>query len=333
MRWGGGWLAGSTAVNDGNWHLLTYTDSVGVKTVYVDGIAETLSQSQFLNTDTGSKIRLGFAPTNVDGEVPTNGLLSGIAIYNTALSSAQVAAMYSAVVGNTPLPAGTDVTIASGATLDVNGMTQQIASLSGPTGSVVTLGAGQLIVSSATSTQFAGTISGNGGSLVKQGAGTLTLAGANSYTGPTSVNGGTLRVNGSISGDVAVNSGGTLQGSGTIGGVVIVASGGTLAPGNSPGVLTVGSLEFERRIANTNRVGRHEPWQSVRRDFLNGCCQPKRFPFGIADQRLFSRAKYFNIIRHSGWESLQRKILQRSIADLRCADGLGSFAVVFRWSR
>jgi autotransporter-associated beta strand protein len=96
------------------------------------------------------------------------------------------------------LPATTQVSIAAGATLDVNGMTQQIAALSGPTGSAVTLGAGQLIVNSATSTQFAGTISGAGGSLVKGGTGTLTLAGNNSYTGSTTVNGGMLRVNGSV---------------------------------------------------------------------------------------------------------------------------------------
>ena len=48
--WGGGWIAGSTPVNDGNWHLLTYTNSAGAKTIYVDGVAETLSENEFLNS-------------------------------------------------------------------------------------------------------------------------------------------------------------------------------------------------------------------------------------------------------------------------------------------
>ena len=86
-----------------------------------------------------------------------------------------------------------------------------------------------------------GNISGTGG-IIKSAAGTLLLSGVNSYGGVTSVNGGTLVVNGSISGAVAVNSTGTLQGIGTIGGLVTVNSGGILSPGNSPGTITLGSL-------------------------------------------------------------------------------------------
>jgi autotransporter-associated beta strand protein len=74
---------------------------------------------------------------------------------------------------------------------------------------------------------------GTGGSLVKVGTGTLTLSGINTYTGPTTVNAGTLAVNGSIaSSPVTVNAGAMLAGTGTVGG-------GTFAPGNSPGTMTV----------------------------------------------------------------------------------------------
>ena len=83
-------------------------------------------------------------------------------------------------------------------------------------------------------------------SLTKQDAGKWIITGANTYTGETTINGGSLIVNGSLASGsaVAVNSGGTLGGSGTIGGSVTVNSGGFLAPGNSPGVLTVGSLNL-----------------------------------------------------------------------------------------
>jgi outer membrane autotransporter protein len=75
-----------------------------------------------------------------------------------------------------------------------------------------------------------------GGSLVKTGTGILTLSGANTYTGPTTVNGGELRVNGSIVSDVTVN-GGTLGGTGQTG--AVTANGGTIAPGNSIGTMRV----------------------------------------------------------------------------------------------
>ena len=62
-------------------------------------------------------------------------------------------------------------------------------------------------------------------SLVKIGAGTQTLTGANTYSGTTTVNGGTLLVDspGSLPATaVTVNSGATLGGSGTINGPVTV---------------------------------------------------------------------------------------------------------------
>ncbi|WP_415908636.1 beta strand repeat-containing protein [Oleiharenicola sp. Vm1] len=79
--------------------------------------------------------------------------------------------------------------------------------------------------------------------LVKQGTGTFELTNANTYTGGTTVNGGTLLVNNTTgsgvgTGAVTINSGATLGGSGFVDGETTIASGGHIAPGNSPGTLT-----------------------------------------------------------------------------------------------
>jgi autotransporter-associated beta strand protein len=185
VRWAGGFFQGSTgaaAVNNNNWHQVAYANEGGNYATYVDGVAQPLSpgNSGFAVPDIGAVVRLGVSTNTVaaDGTVNFNGLLDSVQFYNQGLSALQIAALYQGrSVG--PLPITTDLTIAGGATLDVNGVTQQIASLSGPAGSAVTLGAGQLTVGSATSTQFAGTISGAGGSLIKGGTGTLTLSGNN----------------------------------------------------------------------------------------------------------------------------------------------------------
>jgi autotransporter-associated beta strand protein len=94
----------------------------------------------------------------------------------------------------------------------------------------------------------AGAISGSG-TLAKTGSGTLVLTGMNTYTGATTVSGGTLEVDGSIAASqlTTVNSGTALTGTGTVGNALI-ANGAMFAPGNGmPGTsMTIaGNLAFQ----------------------------------------------------------------------------------------
>ncbi|MDE2376784.1 autotransporter domain-containing protein [Bradyrhizobium sp.] len=80
---------------------------------------------------------------------------------------------------------------------------------------------------------------------VRVEAGRTILTANSDYTGPTTINGGILSINGSIASSslTTVNTGGTLGGNGVVGNTLI--NGGTLSPGNSIGLLAVqGGLTF-----------------------------------------------------------------------------------------
>lgn len=122
----------------------------------------------------------------------------------------------------------------SGATLT---LTNGIATAAGS--DVLLGGGGDIVVSTVK-------ITGAGG-VIKDGAGTAELSVANDYTGATTVNGGTLKVTGSLASGsaVTVNTNGTLTGSGTCSGTVRANSGGTvrtLTNSATGDTLTVGNL-------------------------------------------------------------------------------------------
>jgi hypothetical protein len=75
----------------------------------------------------------------------------------------------------------------------------------------------------------------NAGAMTFEAGSTFTVGGNNAYTQTA----GITTVNGSLNGNLVTIEGGTLKGSGTVTGDVTVGTTGTVHPGNSPGVLTV----------------------------------------------------------------------------------------------
>ncbi|MEI8309276.1 MAG: autotransporter-associated beta strand repeat-containing protein [Verrucomicrobiota bacterium] len=200
----------------------------------------------------GSTVNVGTAGTLAgNGTINGSATLTGSGVIN--LSGGTIAGTLGVTGGNwngtgsvsglVTSSSGTLV-IGSGANLTANGglnVTGGTISAGNSTSTVT----GSVSYTSGSNSTFSGIIAGSGKTVTMNStSATLTLAGANSYTGATTVTAGTLLVNGSTvaASAFSVNSGGTLGGNGTIGGSVTVNSGGFIAPGNSPGLLAVGSL-------------------------------------------------------------------------------------------
>ncbi|CAN7484158.1 autotransporter domain-containing protein [Bosea sp. LjRoot237] len=109
-------------------------------------------------------------------------------------------------------------------------------------GNVAIASGASLRFDQAVNATYAGMISGTG-SFTKAGAGLLTLTGNSSaFSGTTTIENGTLVINGSLGGTVDVLAGGRLQGSGAVSNMSVS---GTIAPGNSIGTLNIaGNVTF-----------------------------------------------------------------------------------------
>lgn len=143
---------------------------------------------------------------------------------------------------NQALGATTNAVTVNGGLLDVQTFSSTIGALTVTSGTI-TSSTGSVNASSISAQN--GTVSAvlsGSGVLTKSTSGTVTLTRANTYTGATTVNAGTLVINGSGVSAVTVNGGGVLAGSGTVNAAVTINSGGTLSPGNSPGILSTGNL-------------------------------------------------------------------------------------------
>ena len=218
VRWGGGWVAGNTSVNDGSWHFFAITDAAGTKSVYTDGTANTLTANSFINTDVGNTILIGKTADPGDGTTGFNGLIDSLSFYNTALNATQIQALAG---GGNILPGATNLQIGTGAVVDLGGINQQVASLAdyqaGNHGTILNSSTSGLSVlalnpSAGVTATFSGQILGGGSlgtiNLAMIGAGTQILAGSNTYTGSTAITTGTLQLgNGGTTGSLWASSG------------------------------------------------------------------------------------------------------------------------------
>jgi len=252
VRWAGGFLTGTATLNDGNWHHIALVDSAGAESIYVDGNVDTLSSTMRLALASGAnQTWIGGAPDTDAGAVKLSGLVDEVCMFSRALSAGEIRALYTNALTVGKLPVGSAVSVAAGATLDLAGISQAVASLADYNGSgglvtntssaPVTL---TLSINNTATLNFSGTISdasaANAISVVKSGASTQVLSGNNPYSGPTTVSNGTLVVNGAIGTNAVYLRLGTLAGNGAISGPVTIYAGGTLSPGsNAVGALTI----------------------------------------------------------------------------------------------
>ena len=144
--------------------------------------------------------------------------------------------------------------------VDLNGFNQSLTGISdnsgtgtiqnnGATVSTLTLGAGATNDFSSSSVIADGTGPIN---LIKEGPASQTLNAVHAYTGLTTINGGTLKVGGSLANTpVTVNNTGKLTGTGTVGGPLVVNAGGTLEPGASAALNELLTVNSTAHLAGT----------------------------------------------------------------------------------
>jgi len=168
------------------------------------------------------------------------------------LNSTAAVVLHNTVTTQLASPKANIVTV-----LDLNGHNQEIGSLAGggTDGGNVLLGGATLTTGADnTNTAYDGVISGNG-NVVKAGTGRWTLNGNNTYAGTTTVNAGTLVVNGDLmNSSVTVAAGGVLAGEGSVAGDVTIT--GTVAPGDGVGTLSLnGNVSFASGSAINFELG------------------------------------------------------------------------------
>ncbi|WP_307700745.1 autotransporter outer membrane beta-barrel domain-containing protein [Variovorax paradoxus] len=229
---------GTTVLTAANGYTGATTIASG--TLALAGAGNIASSSQVVANGTFDISGVSAAGTSVQR-------LSGsgaVALGDKALTLTAAADTFSGAIagtGSLVLAAGTQVltgtnTYTGGTTIGSAG-TLQLGS-GGTSGSIAgnVANDGTLVFNRSNRLDLAGNISGSG-ALRQVGAGMTNLTGNGAaFTGSTSVEGGTLAVNGALGGTVNVLAAGRLQGAGSVGSTSVA---GTVSPGNSIGTLSV----------------------------------------------------------------------------------------------
>ena len=186
------------------------------------------------------------------------------------------------------------VTIGGG-TFDINAANESVGVVALNSGNIINSGVDQTRALTGSSYNVkSGTVSavlgGSSITLTKNtdgsgSGGTVTLTGVNTYTGDTTVNAGTLKVDGSITSNTSVNnnarlvvngiltgnlttaSGAILSGAGSITGATTIN--GTHNPGNSPGLQTFGDLTYNNATVNWELAGNTVAGRGINYDGIN----------------------------------------------------------------
>ncbi len=157
------------------------------------------------------------------------------------------------------LPTTTALSVSG--TYDINGFAQQVASVTGSGIVTDSSTAANFTVNNSGADTFAGTLTGSL-ALIKQNSGTLTLSGVNTYSGKTTINGGTLAI--AADSGLGTAPGSPLANSITFGGGILEATasftlnanrGITLSSGGTGGTIFVDptkTLTYNGIIAGAN---------------------------------------------------------------------------------
>lgn len=253
----------STLITGGNNDSTTFTGEIsgtgslvkqGAGTFTLGG-ANSYSRSTVVNNGTlevaaGGSISHAATPVNVASFAENNGTLtvsggsvtaSVVQVANNASATGRVN-LNSGVVttGQVSKGAGTGSLNFNGGTLKLSG--NQTDLFGGFRNGNITLGAGGgTIDTQAFNVRTSLNITG-AGDLTKKGTGTLTFSGTQSYTGSTTIEQGTLVMDGSLGGAVIVQMDGTFVARGSAG--PITMSGGIVASAEFSGMLTTTSLTW-----------------------------------------------------------------------------------------
>jgi hypothetical protein len=96
VRYAQGWVSGTTDMTAlTGWHHLVLTCNGTTKTMYLDGVLETLTKNEWNGTGTGDQFWIGGNASNNDGAANLNGQIDEVYVFDKALGASDIQLLYS----------------------------------------------------------------------------------------------------------------------------------------------------------------------------------------------------------------------------------------------